>query len=69
MTPHDQTGLHRSAEESLFTVRFVPFNGFWSITDCNTESFMAANGLGIDSYADATAAMNEDGSYTINFAG
>ena len=30
---------------------------------------MAANGLGIDSYADATAAMNEDGSYTINFAG
>ena len=44
-------------------------DAFWSITVYNSEGYLEANDLGVNSYNNSSVKKNEDGSTTIHFGG
>ncbi|MCR9088251.1 MAG: DUF1254 domain-containing protein [Rhodobacteraceae bacterium] len=51
------------------TVTDVPVRAFWSVTICNSEGFLEANDLGVNSFNNYTAEAADDGSITLHFGG
>ena len=49
------------------TVGDVPVNAFWSVTVYNSDGYLEANDLGINSFNDITADRNDDGTITLHF--
>jgi len=53
----------------VLTVKDVPVDGFWSISVYNAQGYFEKNELDIYSINNLTAAVNQDGSYTVRFGG
>ncbi|PHO02618.1 hypothetical protein CSC82_19075 [Rhodobacteraceae bacterium 4F10] len=51
------------------TLKDVPVRAFWSLTVYNSEGYMEANDLGVNSYNNYTATPSDDGAFTIHFGG
>jgi len=51
------------------TVKDVPVDAFWSITVYNSEGYLEANDLGVNSYNNFSVKKNKDGTSTIHFGG
>ncbi|MBT3141357.1 DUF1214 domain-containing protein [Ruegeria litorea] len=45
----------------------VPVHAFWSITINNADGYLEPNDLGVNSYNNFVAAVNDDGAFTIHF--
>ncbi len=54
---------------SVLTVKDVPVDAFWSVTTYNAGGGLDAGDLGVNSYNNASAEPNDDGSQTIPFGG
>ncbi len=65
----DSVATNDGSTPHTITVGDVPVDAFWSVTVYNADGYLEANDLNVNSYNDATADPNADGTVTLNFGG